>query len=524
MVQTGFFLHDSVGPGHRPANRREDVIAVKQHLNDLGLYEPPPEGLSDDIDAGFDAAIKRFQSENGLQIDGRLEPGGETERNLIATLSDGEPDKPVTANELSLGSRVGARGANNAEDVIKIKQALNALGRLPLDRTRRPPPFIDTKTVEAIRAVQRDLGLYDDGYIGPDGETIRAFRDVFAERARGRPGTRPGETKVAAAKPLPEGETSRARRNIFPEKPRGRSGTRPGETEVAVLPLALAGPLMVTGFRILAPHALRALGQIGLAAAAGQAAIDAGKRKNQSESNDDREEDANRDSTPPLEPTPPFPGDPIEPNEPEEFPARPLTFPSRTEFPIPDDPAMLIEIFPDQSEEFSLPFILENSRGKQSTQDEITDSRSIADEIIAEEGLKVVHTHGGRDQDGNDKKEAYIKNRITNGRVGSNRTDLTLKNPETNRELHINTVDTVADNATPSRREYRAAVRIIFNLKHGHILVLLPKSGEGHVPKRKAFKEFIRGLIKELDKDAPKIDPRDKTAAKDLWHLFKPPG
>ena len=394
-------------------------------------------------------------------------------------------------------------------------------------RSRQPPPYIDTKTVEAIRDVQRDLGLFDDGVIGPDGETIQALRDVFTEAPEGRVGTSTGETEVAAAHPLPDGETSRARPNILSEKPRGRPGTRPGETEVALLPLAAAAaPLMVTGFRILAPHALRALGKIGigigLGAAAGQAAIDAGKRKNAG-SNDGQAEGANRDSTPPLEPTPPFPGDPIEPDAPEEFPARPLTLPSRTEFPIPDDPAMLIEIFPDQSEEFSLPFILENGRGNQSTQGEITDSRTIADEIVAEEGLKVGHINGGRDDQGKDVKEAYIRGRESGGQLGSNRTDLTLRNPETGRELHINTIDTLADNITPSAREFRAAVRIIYNLEHGHILALLPKSGEGYVPERQAFKEFLRGLMKELDKDRPKIDPRNKTAAEDLWHLFKPP-
>lgn len=131
MVQTGFFLHDSVGPGRRPANRRDDVIAVKQRLNELGLYEPPPEGFSDDIDAAFDTALKRFQAENGLQVDGRLEPRGETERNLVAALSEHNPDEPVTGDKLILDGGVGSRGANKPEDVVKVKQALNALGRLP---------------------------------------------------------------------------------------------------------------------------------------------------------------------------------------------------------------------------------------------------------------------------------------------------------------------------------------------------------------------------------------------------------
>ena len=508
MVQTGFFLHDSVGPGRRPANRRDDVIAVKQRLNELGLYEPPPEGFADDIDAGFDAALKRFQAENGLQVDGRLEPGGETERNLVAALSDKKPEEPVTAEKLVLNGGVGSRGANKPEDVVKVKQALNALGRLPYDRTRPPPPYIDTKTLEAIRDVQRDLGLFDDGVIGPEGETIQALRDVFTESPEGRPRTSTGETEVAAAYPLPDGETSRARRDLLYEKPRGRPGTRPGETEVAALPLAGAVPVIV---RLAAPHVLRALGGSTAGATAGQVTIDAAKGTAHKGADTVAKL---RMIGPSLPPIPPFPAKEDNAIQVESLPQAPSPLPTHTAFPIPDDPGMLIEIFPDQSEEFSIPFILDNSRGSEPIQILNTSIKDLVLGVASARGLNIKHIGGAR-ENGINVKETHLGN-PDGGRFGAARPDITLQNPETGRRMFINTVDTRADGETPSSREQRAAVRIIINGESGDLLLLIPKPPKGMTIDFNALEEIVTPLLKEIAKPKPKVDPREDNAPEEL--------
>ncbi|MEK9721872.1 MAG: peptidoglycan-binding domain-containing protein, partial [Rhodospirillaceae bacterium] len=87
------------------ANRPDDIVAVKQRLHRLGFYEPPPEGIGDDIDAEFETAIRAFQQDNGLQVDGRLEPGGETERNLVA-IDDDEIENLLSGpTDIRLGGR-----------------------------------------------------------------------------------------------------------------------------------------------------------------------------------------------------------------------------------------------------------------------------------------------------------------------------------------------------------------------------------------------------------------------------------
>jgi peptidoglycan hydrolase-like protein with peptidoglycan-binding domain len=296
MARPRLFLHDSVGPGRRPANRSGDVIAVKQRLSNLGFYEPPPEGFGDDIDAGFDAAVRAFQTDNGLQVDGRLEPGGETERNLAAFDDDVPEEAGFALEDIALAGRVGARGENAKQDVTQIKQALAALGRYPLDRTSEPPPFVDTKLVEAIRQLQRDQGLTEDGFIDPDGETLDAIK-----KSEGRPGTRADETEIAGAGAI-------------------------------LQQAAKHGPKVVREFK----KVLRDLGIFK----GGEAVIETEKRRREI----DRQNPSNRDPSPPLEPNPPFPGDPIKPDNVEKFPAgRPADNPIEG---FPGDPAIL----PDRTE------------------------------------------------------------------------------------------------------------------------------------------------------------------------------
>ena len=62
----------------------EDILAAKTALLNLGLYELPDWGLSGVPDRALFEAIRSFQKSNGLQVDGVMKPGGESEVALKA--------------------------------------------------------------------------------------------------------------------------------------------------------------------------------------------------------------------------------------------------------------------------------------------------------------------------------------------------------------------------------------------------------------------------------------------------------
>ena len=57
----------------------DDVWVVKKSLSETGDYQSPEYGMTPYPDDGLFEAIKRFQSRHGLQVDGVMEPEGETE-------------------------------------------------------------------------------------------------------------------------------------------------------------------------------------------------------------------------------------------------------------------------------------------------------------------------------------------------------------------------------------------------------------------------------------------------------------
>ncbi|MCW8915521.1 MAG: phage minor head protein [Magnetovibrio sp.] len=69
-----------------------DVLEMKKTLNQLGLYEIPPHGLTQYPDEAFIEAIRKFQNGNGLQPDGVMKPEGPTYRTMVLRLEDNRPD------------------------------------------------------------------------------------------------------------------------------------------------------------------------------------------------------------------------------------------------------------------------------------------------------------------------------------------------------------------------------------------------------------------------------------------------
>src|SRR5688500_11676013 len=56
----------------------DDVWLVKQALKRIGYYEEPKFGITPYPDNKLFDAIKKFQADNELKVDGSMRPGGET--------------------------------------------------------------------------------------------------------------------------------------------------------------------------------------------------------------------------------------------------------------------------------------------------------------------------------------------------------------------------------------------------------------------------------------------------------------
>lgn len=60
----------------------EDVVGVKTRLQREGYYDIPSYGLTPYPDSRLFEGIRKFQRDNGLAVDGVMNPGGETEQAL----------------------------------------------------------------------------------------------------------------------------------------------------------------------------------------------------------------------------------------------------------------------------------------------------------------------------------------------------------------------------------------------------------------------------------------------------------
>ena len=127
-------------------------------------------------------AIKRFQEDRALSVDGFMNPGGETERNLKRDLGLGPADVPMDLAELDLSGPVGNALANEPRDLRAVSKALGELGRFNFDRTSEPPPTITKQLDDAIQGFQRSNGLLADGNVNPGGETVRTLAAAVAEK------------------------------------------------------------------------------------------------------------------------------------------------------------------------------------------------------------------------------------------------------------------------------------------------------------------------------------------------------
>lgn len=71
----------------------DDILKIKKALAKTGHYEAPEYGLTPYPDKKLFGAIKKFQKDNKLKIDGVINPDGETINALKDTLPDDLPSK-----------------------------------------------------------------------------------------------------------------------------------------------------------------------------------------------------------------------------------------------------------------------------------------------------------------------------------------------------------------------------------------------------------------------------------------------
>ncbi len=151
-----------------PAIRRGDtspaVAEIRDRLGRLGLLpaegpgSDPPHAVFDDVfDHAVDAAVRCFQQERGLTVDGVV--GVQTFRRLEEA-------------RWSLGDRVLSYSPGhvvNGDDVLALQRRLSGLG---FDLGRVDGVF-GVATDSALREFQRSVGVDPDGTYGP--ETFRAM-------------------------------------------------------------------------------------------------------------------------------------------------------------------------------------------------------------------------------------------------------------------------------------------------------------------------------------------------------------
>lgn len=136
-----------------------DVVELQEILMDLG-YDLPKYKADGDFGNETLAAVKRFQKDNGLTVDGTID--SQDMAILIKNQGfDDATDDKIEVNEFSTFPTVRKNSKNNY--VKQLQKSLNQLGSsLSVDG------IYGTKTENAVRAFQKKVNIKVDGICGPN--------------------------------------------------------------------------------------------------------------------------------------------------------------------------------------------------------------------------------------------------------------------------------------------------------------------------------------------------------------------
>lgn len=153
-------LKNSVG--NNLANDPDDVIAVKSVMTRMGRLRLDPDKAEPHayLTRDLDEALKSYQKERGLRVDGIMFPGGETEKSLnyeLKQLVAGQEKNNVESEKLDSlppkpdqkipGTNIPDRGIPEqgipGSRVFDPYRKENGMNAVPLRRAKVPNPSID---------------------------------------------------------------------------------------------------------------------------------------------------------------------------------------------------------------------------------------------------------------------------------------------------------------------------------------------------------------------------------------------
>jgi N-acetylmuramoyl-L-alanine amidase len=149
----------------RQGDRGPVVSEVRERLARIGLIAG---AVGDEFDADVDAAVRRFQQDRGITVDG-----------IVGTVTF----RRLEEARWRLGDRVLAYTPGHltsGDDVLELQRRLIGLGFDP----GRPDGMFGVLTDGAVRDFQRNVGVGSDGTCGP--ATFRAFERLSRTIGGGR--------------------------------------------------------------------------------------------------------------------------------------------------------------------------------------------------------------------------------------------------------------------------------------------------------------------------------------------------
>ena len=107
----------------------EDVLSVKNKLKDFGYYHEPEWGITNFTDNQMFDGIRKFQTDNKLQVDGVLKPESETETKINERIkTERLLNKGIFGNIYCQGYNIGERVANTR---ISAEKKADILAKKP---------------------------------------------------------------------------------------------------------------------------------------------------------------------------------------------------------------------------------------------------------------------------------------------------------------------------------------------------------------------------------------------------------